>query len=1261
MRWLAQFLKKSGASVTDPRHRPPDVSRSATPLKPPIGGTVLRNAGLDPVVPSPGQPSPISALPAFTEGSRIADSYTIRRKLGAGAMGTVYLAHHEQWDLEVVLKVPNAELLADPENRHRITREAEVWTDLGLHPHIAYCYYAQPIQNILLLVVEYLNAGNLRDWVTEGKCADLRTGLDLAIQLCHALTHAHGKGVVHRDIKPENVLLAQDGSLKLTDFGIARAAGTDAMKAAVGASAGGQTIGSIGTYEYMAPEQFESSHEVDSRVDIFALGVCLYEMFCGKRPYSMAVGARQEAPEPGQLRGDDSIPTTLGALMRRMCAWEKSSRPADVHEITRELCELYRDLFHEASKWADLPRISMEAGGYNNRAISYLHLGKIKEAEDAWRTALSIDAQHPEATYNQGLHLWRSGRMKDDVLVTRMRAVCANRAGEWLPLFLLAEVHLERLDCESAEAALAAIGEPDSGRQEVITTLNAVRVAQPRSGRLLRLQENLRDVMAVSLAGDGHHALLATSNDIGLWDLAAGTCRRSWASGRVWSLCMSRDARYGLSAGSDHVLTLWDLASGSRLRTFQGHANMVWCASFSSDSKHAVSASDDKTIKYWDVATGVCLGTLRGHTDAVGSVCISKSGGHALSGSTDKTMRLWELASGRCLRIFEGHTERVHSVALSADMRYGLSGSTDVKLWEIASGRCIRAFERPVSEAIKVCLSADGRFALSVDPESAEIWEVATGRCLRTFPTRGGHFKTSACLSEDGRRAISVGTGEPLKYWATGIEDNRPVRPWRLSRGDDSWATVREHRTYQDALDRARGALRSGELVTAVEWLRIVRSQPGRKRLAEAAEEWRRLYVRSKRSDLSEGWEGASIEPQLPESSDYVPVFRGCVSSVCFSGDGQQVLFSREEALELWDLASRRCLRTFEGHTATVSSACLSADGRYALSGAGNAGNADNVVKLWDVASGQCLRTFASQGDGVTSVCLSEDGLYAASGSGGQNWSESVVRLWEVNTGRCLRSFDNGHRNPVNSVCITGGSRYILSGGHDGILKLWELAPGQCVRMFSGHKDYVNQVVLTADGLYALSGSYDKTVKLWDLTDGSCLRTFEGHEGSVTSVSVTTDGRHALSGSQDRTLKLWDVGTGRCLRTFEGHTAEVQCAAIRGDGAFAVSGATSSQVKIWTLDWELEISPPRDWDEGARPYLQSFLSAHQPYAGELPADGSPTEREIALSLTRAGKPAWTDNDLSRLLCVLGNAGYGWLRPEGIQRELEKMAANWRPD
>ena len=160
-------------------------------------------------------------------------------------------------------------------------------------------------------------------------------------------------------------------------------------------------------------------------------------------------------------------------------------------------------------------------------------------------------------------------------------------------------------------------------------------------------------------------------------------------------------------------------------------------------------------------------------------------------------------------------------------------------------------------------------------------------------------------------------------------------------------------------------------------------------------------------------------------------------------------------------------------------------------------------------------------------------------------------------------------------------------------------------------------------------------------------------------MALSADGRWALSGSSDNTLRLWEVSNGQCLRTFAGHMHCVNSVALSADGRWALSGSSDNTLRLWELDWDYEFPGWSDWDEGARPYLVNFLCQHTPYAAELPADGAPSEEQIQLALTRRGKPAWTDTDFQQLIIQLQHTGYGWLRPEGVKRELEKMAAAWQ--
>jgi WD40 repeat protein len=164
---------------------------------------------------------------------------------------------------------------------------------------------------------------------------------------------------------------------------------------------------------------------------------------------------------------------------------------------------------------------------------------------------------------------------------------------------------------------------------------------------------------------------------------------------------------------------------------------------------------------------------------------------------------------------------------------------------------------------------------------------------------------------------------------------------------------------------------------------------------------------------------------------------------------------------------------------------------------------------------------------------------------------------------------------------------------------------------------------------------------MWDTVSAREIRQFEGHTEHVHSVVFSPDGRYVLSGSGDNTIRLWDIASGQQIHCLVGHTDWVYSAVFSLDGHYVCSGSGDRTIRVWFLDWDYDFPAPADWDEGARPYLDIFLTLHTPYG----PDG----------LRRVGKPQWTEEDFQKLLQELGYRGYGWLRPAGVRRELEKMA------
>jgi WD40 repeat protein len=1237
------------------------------------GGTTpeapdVTQAASSPLAPLPGGEES-QAVFAWQEGDVILDTYEVKHIFDQGAMGLVYRVHHRGWNIDLAMKSPRAEIIAKYGEEDFI-REANAWVELGLHPHIVSCYYVRKIDELPRVFAEFVEGGSLKDWIEDqhlyegGKAQALERILDVAIQFAWGLVYAHERGLVHQDVKPANVLMMPEGIAKVSDFGLAKAravegegigASQDRRGGLVPVSAnlpGGSIQVSFGgmTPAYCSPEQARRE-AVSRKTDIWSWGLSVLEMFVGEVTwYSgqaagevlegyLEMGAEGEAIPP--------MPPELVALLRQCFRQNPEDRPADMLEIAGRLQAIYQEETGQAYP-REMPKAAeLRADGLNNKALSLLDLGQPEKARAAWEEALKLEPHHLEAIYNLGLIHWRSAQITDEALLERLREAGSSHPGDWMPAYLQALVHLERGDRMSAGEALKSLQEQDAERQEVQAASMLADSPNANPYRLVRTFEGHEDgVSSVCLSADGRFALSGSGGDhtLKLWEVESGHCLRTFEGHKsvVISVCLSANGRHALSGSGDNTLKLWEVASGHCLRTFDGHTRCVNSVCLSADGRYALSGSTDKTLKLWEVASNSCLRTFEGHKHSVLSVCLSADGRYALSGSLDKTLKLWEVASGRCLRTFEGHEDGVSSVCLSADGRYALSGSRDktLKLWEVETGRCLRTFEGHTSRVESVCLSADGRHALSGGVDSTlRLWDVASGSCLRTFE---GHTDrvTSVCLSADGRYALSGSRDNTLKLWEIDRVVTAPAASFMLSQVQQ----VQEALTRQQAFDRsllqAQQLLAQGNSVEAARQVRQARAQPGFLLDPQALQLWQQLYMRLPHAAFRQGW-------KLQEFLGH----QAGVNSVCLSADGRYALSgSSDKTLKLWEVETGRCLRTFEGHKYGVSSVCLSADGRYALSGISYSMN--NTLRLWEVATGRGLRIIEGHNDGVESVCLSTDGRYALSGS-----LDKTLKLWEVASGRCLRTFE-GHTKVVTSVCLSPDVRYALSGSWDQTLKLWEVETGRCLRTFEGHTDDVNSVCLSANGRHALSGSRDKTLKLWEVESGRCLRTFEGHTSHVNSVCLGSDGRYALWGGGDQwkgELILWEVATGRCLRTFEGHTKEVNSVYLSADGRYALSGSDDKTIILWALDWELEDKEPTDWNKGARPYLETFLTLHTPYARKIPADRVPTKHEIRLALTRRGAPTWTEEDFQHLLYTLGCAGYGWLKPEGVRRELERMA------
>ena len=269
--------------------------------------------------------------------------YQIVRQLGAGGMGVVWLAEDTRLHRKVALKTVKGADADTSEGRQRLMREARAAATLN-HPNIATVHDVLDVDGQVVVVFEYVEGDTLAARLQRGTLS-VPEAVEITWQLADALAAAHTLGVIHRDLKPSNVVIGPDGRAKVLDFGIARLvpAGADMS----GTAPGTLGFGLVGTPGYAAPEQY-LSRNVDGRADLYALGVMLYEMIAGRRPFpsndaiQLATSVLRD-PAPKLTSAGLWVPPQLARLVERLLEREPARRPASGEEVLVELSPI-RDL-----------------------------------------------------------------------------------------------------------------------------------------------------------------------------------------------------------------------------------------------------------------------------------------------------------------------------------------------------------------------------------------------------------------------------------------------------------------------------------------------------------------------------------------------------------------------------------------------------------------------------------------------------------------------------------------------------------------------------------------------------------------------------------------------------------------------------------------------------------------------------------------------------------------------------------------------------
>ncbi|HEX5138358.1 MAG TPA: serine/threonine-protein kinase [Planctomycetota bacterium] len=947
------------------------------------------------------------------------------RRLGSGATGTVYEAEQESPRRRVAIKLLH---LPTADGLRRFEQEARVLARLD-HPGIA---------RILEQGTEATREGPrpyLVIELVEGVPLNLfARGLDragivaLLRQVCAAVAHAHERGVIHRDLKPGNILVTARGDVKVLDFGLARPIDS--------ASRHTRTGNVLGTLAYMSPEQAAGDPgSVDTRSDVYALGVIAYELLAGRLPLDLENKPMPEAlrmireVEPRPLAGFGDLMWIVAKAMAK----ERERRYSNAAALADDL-----------SRYAASEPVVARAptAGYQLRRFVRRHRGLVggagatvlalvaglvvaidfaREAHRAEASArhaaalaelrlagAALDAGTPTAL---DLHL---GAVPEDERgwAWRYLAACRDTSTETVP-------HEHPLiDAALAEGGRVALAVwPQRGLAALFDARTGASVARgvPTSepvylsacygggrawflkrvseGSLLESPDGGRLVVpgiaAIVAAADGAGSVVALAGwtvpgprkVLVLVEVKGGAVR--WRAplgeGAPIALAFSADGRLIAAGEVDSQVGVYEVADGRCRFALRTGTEDVQCLAFDREGREVALGSLDHSIEIRDAETGALRHRLKGHGAPVRCLGYDPESGELVSGAADRNLRVWDTRSGACVRVLQGHGGTVAALDFEPHGRLWSLSGTDVRAWRRTDPDVLRAHRglaegNPTPYVYGVAFRPDGMQVASCGWDgTARVFDATTRRELARFEAPGE--VRAVAYSPDGR-------------WLAFAHETIEVR---------------------DA--------RTGEL----------RGRYGEPR--------------------DGGWGRHRL---------------------LFLPDGRHLVASCRGGVERIDLESGEVRSWGPGGENFYARVACTRDGKLVAHEEGVGG-----IVLRRAADGEVARRWHGSGLAIDALAFSPDGTILATGG-----EDTVVRLWSVPDGTEIASM-RGHTMAVYALVFSPDGRALASGSDDHSIRIWGVARGEERLVLSGHRRYVFDLAFSPDGKTLASASGDNTVRFW--------------------------------------------------------------------------------------------------------------------------------------------------------------------------------------